>query len=154
MPAGGPLAPAAAGWYLGPMAIHPVAASVDEYVAACPPAARPALETLRATVRAAAPEATERISYAIPAFSLHGRILLYLAGWKEHVGLYPVTPGVTRALADEIAPYRAGKGTLRFPLAHPMPEELVRRIVACRVEELAAARPAKRATRARATGER
>jgi uncharacterized protein YdhG (YjbR/CyaY superfamily) len=125
----------------------PAAASVGDYVAALPPATQQAFETLRAAVRAAAPEATERVSYGILGFALRGRILVYLAGWKEHVALYPVTPAVVAALGEAIAPYRSGKGTLRFPLAHPVPEPLVRRIVACRVEELSAARP--RGARAR-----
>ena len=126
-------------------AAPPAAPSVDAYVDALAPATRQALEALRAAVRAEAPEATERISYGIPAFDLRGRILVYLAGWKQHVALYPVTRGVTEALADEIAPYRSGKGTLRFPLAGAPPAALVRRIVACRVQEVAAAASARRA---------
>jgi uncharacterized protein YdhG (YjbR/CyaY superfamily) len=110
------------------------ATSIDEYVAAFPPAAQSMLEELRALIKAAAPTATESISYAIPTFDLNGRHLLHFAGYEKHVGLYPVPSGV-EAFEEDLAPYRSGKATARFLLDRPLPTELIRRIVALRVEE-------------------
>ena len=93
---------------------------------------------LRGVVRAAAPRATEQISYGIPAFVLNGKRLVYIAGWKNHLSVYPVTAGVARALRNEIKPYQTGKGTLQFPLDEPLPKALIRKIVKIRVGEIAA----------------
>lgn len=112
------------------------AASVDAYLAQFPPETREVLAELRALIRGAAPEATERISYGIPTFDLAGRYLVYLAGWRKHVSLYPVTSGMEAAFRDELTPYRKGKGTLQFPLGQPMPTDLIRRIVELRVREI------------------
>jgi uncharacterized protein YdhG (YjbR/CyaY superfamily) len=108
--------------------------SIDEYVAAFPTQTQRMLEELRALIRAGAPTATETVSYAIPTFDLNGRHLLHFAGYRRHVGLYPVPSGVP-ALEEELAPYRSGKATARFPLSQSLPTELIRRIVAFRVEE-------------------
>jgi uncharacterized protein YdhG (YjbR/CyaY superfamily) len=108
--------------------------SIDEYVATFPPQTRRMLEELRALIRAGAPTATETISYAIPTFDLSGRHLLHFAGYEKHVGLYPVPSGV-EAFEEELAPYRSGKASARFALDRPLPTELIRRIVAYRVEE-------------------
>lgn len=113
------------------------ARSVQAYIAACPPESRKALKQLRTLVRAAAPRATEKISYGIPTFVLDGQYLVYIAGWKKHLSMYPVTAGVARELKEEIKPYRTGKGTLQFPLANPLPKGLIRRIVKLRVGEVA-----------------
>ena len=120
--------------------MKPKARSVPAYIAACPPESRQALKELRALIKRAVPDATERISYGIPAFNLNGRYLVYLAGWKKHISLYPVTGGVAREFKSEIEPYRTGKGTLQFPLAQPIPKNLIRRIVKVRVAEIAARR--------------
>src|SRR5687767_14501096 len=109
------------------MAKGTVATSINEYIATFPPATRRVLKELRALIRANAPGAMEKISYAIPACNLNGRNLLYFAGWKEHVSLYPVTAGLAKALRKEIKPYRTGKGTLQFPLDEPLPTDLIRR---------------------------
>ena len=114
------------------MASNQAPASVDEYLAGFPPETRAVLEELRALVRETAPEATEGISYAIPTFFVDGHYLVYFAGWKKHVALYPLTPAVEKALGEELAPYRKGKGTLQFPLSKPLPTDLVRRIVEIR----------------------
>jgi uncharacterized protein YdhG (YjbR/CyaY superfamily) len=114
-----------------------IAPSVDQYLAAQPARARAALERVRAAVRKAVPEAAEAISYGIPAFKLPGGILLYFAGWKEHVAVYPATAGVV-ALGDAVAPYLAGKGTLRFPLSERLPVGLVGRVARVRAGEVAA----------------
>ena len=109
------------------------AGSVDEYIAGFPPETRKLLEELRALVQATAPEVTERISYGIPTFDLDGRYLVYIAGFKKHVSLYPVTADLTAALGEEVAPYKKGKGTVQFPLGQPLPTGLIRRIVQLRV---------------------
>jgi uncharacterized protein YdhG (YjbR/CyaY superfamily) len=127
-----------------------VVATVSEYLAATPPKARQALKQLRAAIKAAAPGITERISYRIPTFDLDGRRLLYIAAFTEHVGLYPVTAAMVAKHGPAIAPYRSGKGTLRFPLDAPVPVELVTRVARARVEECRAASAAKR-PRARRT---
>lgn len=118
------------------MAKRPAAGSIDEYIADFPPGTREVLEELRALVMAAAPGVTERISYAIPAFDLHGRYLVYFAGWKKHIALYPITGGVAEAFGEELEPYRSGKGSVHLPLGQPLPTELIRRIVEFRVDEI------------------
>jgi uncharacterized protein YdhG (YjbR/CyaY superfamily) len=112
--------------------------SVADYIAKTPPARRKALKALRALVRSAAPRATEKISYGIPTFVLNGTSLVYIAGWEDHLSMYPVTSGVTRKLKKEIARYQTGKGTLQFALADPLPKSLIKRIVKIRISEVAA----------------
>lgn len=124
----------------------PVAASVSEYIAQAPPKARTALRQLRRAIRAAAPGITERISYRMPTFDLDGRYLLYMAAFKAHVGVYPVTAGMVAKYGKAIAPYRAGKGTLRFALGEPVPVGLITKLAKVRVRER---RAPKRATRSR-----
>lgn len=111
------------------------AETVAEYIANTPPRARRALRQLRAAIRAAAPGITERISYRIPTFDLDGRYLLYIAAFREHVSVYPVTAGMVAKHGPAIARYRAGKGTLRFPLDAPIPVGLVKRLARVRVQE-------------------
>jgi uncharacterized protein YdhG (YjbR/CyaY superfamily) len=111
-------------------------ATVAAYIAAQPPEVRPVLERLRAIIRKAVPEAEEVISYQIPAYKLEGRPVVYFAGWKSHVSLYPATGRVASEMADEIAPYRASKGTLKFPLGKPIPVRLIGRIAKLRAEEV------------------
>jgi uncharacterized protein YdhG (YjbR/CyaY superfamily) len=108
-------------------------ASIDEYIAGFPEPVQAILQQLRETVKAAAPDATEKISYQMPTFFLNGN-LVYFAAYKNHIGFYP-TPGAIDELKDEIARYQAGKGTLQFPLDEPMPLDLVTRIVKVRVAE-------------------
>lgn len=110
----------------------PAAKDVDDYIASAPPEARPRLEKLRATIRAAAPGATEAIKYAIPTFVLDGRTLVHFAAFKGHVGFYP-TPSGLEAFADELARYETGKGTARFAHDEPIPYGLVTKIVKYRV---------------------
>lgn len=113
----------------------PGAATVADYIADAPPKARKALKQLRTAIRAAAPGITERISYRIPVFELDGRYILYIAAFKAHVSVYPVTRGMVAKHGKAIAPYRAGKGTLRFPLDAPMPVALVAKLAKVRVQE-------------------
>lgn len=109
--------------------------TVAAYIAAAPPRTRTALRQLRAVIKAAAPGITERISYRIPTFELDGRYLLYIAAFKEHVSVYPVTPGMVVRHEKAIARYRSGKGTLRFPLDAPIPLALVAKLARVRVQE-------------------
>jgi uncharacterized protein YdhG (YjbR/CyaY superfamily) len=109
--------------------------TVDEYMASLPEDRRDAMETLRRTIRAAAPQATEVISYKMPAFRTHGRFLVSYDAYKRHYGLFPASDAVVRALGDAIAPYLAGRGTIRFPADRPIPTELVARVVETRVAE-------------------
>ena len=111
------------------MATRTTATTIDAYIDELPSTTQPALRAMRALIRATVPDVTERISYAIPTFDLDGRHLVHIAGYARHVGLYPVLGTVAETLADDIAPYRHGKGTLRFPLDQPLPEDLIRRIV-------------------------
>ena len=109
--------------------------TVAAYIAKMPPVARRALEQLRTAIKAAAPDITERVSYRIPTFELDGQYLLYIAGFKEHVSVYPVTSGMLARYGKAIAPYRTGKGTLRFPLDAPVPTDLVAKLAKVRVRE-------------------
>ena len=114
--------------------------SVDEYLAAQPPAVRAVLDRMRATIRKAVPAAEEIISYQIPAYRVDGGVALYFAGWKEHFSLYPAGAALVAAFGDELAPFVVSKGTIRFPLSRPVPVKLVERIAKFRGEE-ARARP-------------
>jgi uncharacterized protein YdhG (YjbR/CyaY superfamily) len=109
-------------------------ATIDDYISSFPEDVQAVLEKVRQTIRNAAPAAGERISYQIPTFTLDGRDLIYLAGWKHHVGLYPVSTA-DEAFERELAPYRAAKATVRFPLRKPIPYELIERLVAFRVKQ-------------------
>jgi uncharacterized protein YdhG (YjbR/CyaY superfamily) len=116
-------------------------AAVDDYIASLPRDTQSALRTVRAAIREAAPEASEGISYGLPTFFVDGRYLVYMAGWKRHVSLYPVPTG-DPVLEDELTPYRSGKGTLQFPLGSTIPEGLIGRIVtALRASRLPSSQP-------------
>jgi len=117
------------------MATRSTASSIDDYIAGFPPETQKVLEGVRAVIRAAAPSATERISYAIPTFDLNGRHLVHFAAYTKHIGFYPVTVSVAEAFEEELQPYKRGKGSVQFPLSRPMPLDLVRRMVEFRVEE-------------------
>lgn len=109
--------------------------SIDDYIASFPPEIQKILEELRATIKAAAPEAQEKISYHMPTFTFHGN-LVYFAAHKNHIGFYPGTfVSVLQAFNNEISSYIDGKGTLKFPLDKPLPLELISKIVKFRVAE-------------------
>lgn len=102
--------------------------SIDEYIAACPPHSQERLQKVRETIKKLVPEAKEKISYQIAAFELNGRNLIYFAGWKSHISIYPIPPG-DEAFNEEIAPYVDGRGTLKFPLDKPLPLKLIKKVV-------------------------
>ncbi len=108
-------------------------ATVDEYIASFPPEIQRVLQEIRRTIRAAAPEAEEVISYQMPAFKQNG-VLVYYAAFKDHVSLFPTGSGV-EVFKDELAPYRTSKGTVQFPLDKPLPIDLIKRIIEFRVKE-------------------
>ena len=112
--------------------------SVADYIAGFPPQTRKALRELRASIRSAAPGVTEKISYGIAQFSLRGRYLVYIAGFKSHVSLYPITGELARTFKKALAPYKSGKGTMKIPLGRAIPKQLVRRIVKFRAAQRAA----------------
>ena len=119
------------------------ATTVDEYFAALPAERRPAMDELRAAVRAGAPDATEVIAYGMPAMRSHGgQFLVSYDAYKRHYSLFPATDPVIEGLGEELRPHLSGSGTIRFAATVPIPVDLVTRIVRIRYEENAAhARP-------------
>jgi uncharacterized protein YdhG (YjbR/CyaY superfamily) len=107
--------------------------TVDDYIASFPDDTQQILQQLRQTIRDAVPSAEESISYDMPTYKLHGR-LVYFAAWKKHIALY-AAGSAANAYADELGPYLQDKGTLQFPLNQPIPYDLVRRIVQYRAQE-------------------
>ena len=103
--------------------------TLEAYLTSFPDEVRPVLEQVRKTIRTAVPGAEETISYDIPTFKLGGRAVVYFAGWKHHVSVYPI-PQADEALERDLAPFRAAKGTLKFPLDRPVPYELIGRAAA------------------------
>jgi len=107
--------------------------SIDAYISQFSPDVQHILQQIRMTIRDAAPEATEVISYQLPAFKLHG-ILVYFAAWKKHIGLYPPVSG-DKSIEKAVERYAGEKGNLQFPLDEPIPYDLIRRIVTLRVKQ-------------------
>ena len=107
--------------------------SIDEYIATFPADTQKILQELRAAIKAAAPEAEEKISYQIPTFALHGN-LVHFAAFKNHIGFYP-TPGGIQAFKKELSVYASAKGSVQFPVDQPLPLKLVGKIVKFRVAE-------------------
>ena len=113
------------------------AKTVDEYLAALPEDRRGPMNSLRRAIRVAAPDADETIAYNMPAFRTRdGRFLVSYDAFKAHYSLFPFTDAMVASYGDELAPFLAGKGTIRFPADRPIPEDLVTRLVAIRVAEL------------------
>lgn len=100
--------------------------SIDKYTGAFPPHVQALLQHVRATIAKAAPQATEKISYGIPTFYLHGNLIHY-AAYSKHIGLYP-GPKSLQVFASELTGYKTSKGAVRFPLSSPLPLDLITRI--------------------------
>ena len=118
---------------------------IDHYIASFPTEVQTVLEKVRQTIRDAAPDAKETISYQMPAFRRHG-ILVYFAAWTKHIGLYPPISG-DKTLQRAVAHYAGPKGNLQFPLNEPIPYHLIEKIVKLRVKQDSAKAAAKRKTR-------
>ena len=108
-------------------------ASIDEYIATFPEDVQALLQEVRQTIKAAAPEATEKIAYAIPTFFLKGN-LVHFAAFKNHIGFYPAPRGID-AFQEELSKYKGAKGSVQFPIDEPMPLDLISRIVEYRVND-------------------
>ena len=110
--------------------------SVDDYIASQPEAVQGVLERVRSTIRKSVPGAEEVISYKIPTYKVQGDPVLYFAGWKQHYSLYPSTARLVAAFKDDLAPYEISKGTIRFPLAEPVPVTLIAALAKFRSTEV------------------
>lgn len=107
--------------------------NIDDYIAQAAPEVRELLQEMRKVIHEAAPEATEKISYQMPTFDLHGN-LVHFAAFKKHIGFYPAPRGI-EAFKDELSVYKGAKGSVQFPLNQPMPYDLIGRIVKFRAAE-------------------
>ena len=108
--------------------------SIDEYIEAFPKEIRSILQQIRETIKKAAPEADETISYNMPAFKMK-KVLVYFAAFKNHIGFYALPSG-NKAYQKELSKYKTGKGSIQFPLNEKIPFELIEKIVRFRVKEL------------------
>ena len=115
---------------------------IQNYFASLPIDAQTELRKVRAAIRAAAPRATETFGYGIPGFRLDGRLLIWYAGWKQHLSFYPVGVALMRALGFDPKTQGSSKGTIRFPLDEPPSSAVVKRLVKARIAELRTARKA------------
>lgn len=107
--------------------------NIDEYIAGFPKDIQVILEELRTTIRKAAPDAEETISYQIPTFTLKGN-LVHFAAYKKHIGFYPASSGIEK-FKNELSAYEGGKGSAKFSLDNPIPLDLINKIVKFRVKE-------------------
>ncbi len=107
--------------------------SIDEYIATFPEATQKILKKIRATIKAAAPDAEEKISYQMPTFTLKGN-LVHFAAFKNHIGFYPTPTGIEK-FKKELSVYEGAKGSVQFPLDKPIPYDLISKIVKFRVKE-------------------
>jgi len=106
---------------------------IDQYIAGFPADVQEILEKVRLTIKKAAPDAKETISYQIPTFTLEGN-LVHFAAYKKHIGFYPTSSGIEK-FKKEVSAYKWAKGSVQFPLNQPIPYELITQIVTFRVKE-------------------
>jgi uncharacterized protein YdhG (YjbR/CyaY superfamily) len=121
------------------------AGSIDTFIAGFPADVQALLAQVRATIRAAAPDATETISYGIPTFVLNGN-LVHFSGYKRHIGFYPGAAGIEQ-FTKELSPYKSAKGSVQFPIDEPLPLALIAKITKFRVKQnraKAAVKPARK----------
>ena len=108
--------------------------NIDEYIATFPENTQKLLQQVRTSIKKVVPAVEETISYGIPTFTLNGGYLIYFAGYKNHISLYPAPRG-NELFKEELSAYKGGKGTIQFPLDKPMPFNLITRIVKFRIKE-------------------
>ena len=109
-------------------------ANIDDYISAFPQEVQKILEQVRLTVSKAAPDAEETISYGMPAFRYKGRVIIYFAGYKNHIGFYATPSGHTE-FAKELSKYKQGRGSVQFPIDKAMPLDLIAHMVKFRVQQ-------------------
>lgn len=123
------------------MASHPSdingSAAVDAYIAAAPEPSQEGLRAIRSLAQELIPQGRETISYGIPTIKANGNVI-HFAGYRGHIGMYPVSAGVEAELPDVVSRYRTGKGTLQFPLGAPLPLDAIREVLRIRAAEDAA----------------
>jgi uncharacterized protein YdhG (YjbR/CyaY superfamily) len=107
--------------------------SIDDYIRQFPKEVQDILQNLRKVIKESAPDAVEKISYQMPAFSMHGN-LVYFAANKNHIGFYPTSSGIT-AFKHKLTDYKSSKGAVQFPKDQPLPYDLISEIVKFRVAE-------------------
>lgn len=105
---------------------------VDDYIGRYPPKVQALLRKIRATIRKAAPNASERISYKVPAFCVDGKILVWFGAFTSHIGFYPGAAAID-AFKKELAEYKGAKGSVQFPFSEPLPLDLIMRMVKFRL---------------------
>jgi uncharacterized protein YdhG (YjbR/CyaY superfamily) len=125
--------------------VKAAAETIDGYIATFPKSVQSQLQKIRRTITKAAPEAEEAISYRIPTFKVNGRYLIYFAGFKTHIGLYPVHADGA-GFSAAAARYASGKATLKFPLDEPLPLDLIAQVVKAKLRQATA--PNEKAARA------
>jgi uncharacterized protein YdhG (YjbR/CyaY superfamily) len=111
-------------------------ASVEGYLGDQPKGVRETLEHVRRSIRAVAPDATEKIGYGMPGFYVDGHPLVYYSAFKAHCSLFPASGAVIERFADDLKGYGLAKGTIRFPIGKPLPAPLVKKIVKAKLDEL------------------
>lgn len=129
----------------------PIPTTIDDYIAQFPPAVQALLTQVRATIRAAAPEATETIKYAMPTFVLNGN-LVYFAAFDNHIGFYAAPSGQS-TFNERLVGYKTGKGSIQFPFDKPIPHDLIREMVQVRVAENKDRAAAKRTLKTKSSGD-
>lgn len=107
--------------------------NTDEHILSFPPATQKILQQIRATIKKVAPKAEEALSYGIPVFNLNDSYLIYFAGYKDHVSIYPAPRGKDE-FKKVLSAYKGGKGTVQFPLDKPIPLNLITKIVKFRIK--------------------
>jgi uncharacterized protein YdhG (YjbR/CyaY superfamily) len=109
--------------------------TIDEYILSFPKDVQKVLKQIRRTIKEVIPEVEETISYQIATFKLNGKYLVYIAGWKKHISLYPVSSEMEKSIKEMSAYKTSGKGTVQFPMDKPIPLSLIKKIVKYRVKE-------------------
>ncbi len=109
-------------------------ATIDDYISSFPPPVQEVLQRVRQTIHKAAPQASETLSYNMPTFDLNGEHLVFFAGWKDYVSVYPLPAG-DAAFQERIASYRKERSTARFPLGKPVPYDLIEQLASFLLKE-------------------